>query len=118
MRRVKFKVVRMFCGVRCSAFISGEYSLDYPKGATVRAREGTLGVAIFKTKKHAKMFTKGHRNLKIIHVRPIGRGRSIKIVCDIMFEHDLVLFYRDMRNIYLRKVPPGTIFYPAVEVLD
>jgi len=118
MRKVKFKVVRTICGKRYSAFISGWYGLEYPGGTIVRAREETLGVAVFKTKRQAEEFIEERKSLKIIHVRPIGRGKTVKLICDVIFEEDIRLFYNNRKKTYLRTVPSGTIFYPAVEVLD
>jgi len=118
MRKVTFKVVRTICGKRYSAFISGRYGLEYPKSAIVRARAETLGVAVFKTKRQAEEFRGERKSLQIIHVNPIGRGKTVKFICEVIFEEDLRLFYNNKKSSYLRMVPSGTIFYPAVEVLD
>ncbi len=125
MRKVKFKVVRIECrGRRYSAFAAGKYNLEYPEGEVVRAIEGTLGVAVFRTRKQAKNF-RGIRNyLRVIHVCPIGRGRTAEFISDNVMESGLDYFYdkRFGRPFYdrpfHREIPPGTIFYPAVEVLD
>ena len=120
MRRVKFKVVRG--NRRHSIFAEGSYDLEYPKGAIVRAREETLGVSVFKTRKQANSFQDRYFNLQIIRVRPIGRGRTVKYICDYPSEAALDKFYsyKGRRDAFYRLAisPPGTIFYPAVEVLD
>jgi len=120
MRRVKFKVIRIYNGRRYSTFAEGSYSLEYPKGTIVRAREETRGVAVFRTKKQAEYFRDNYINLTIIHVRPIGRGRDVRLICSDPSESQLNAFYRDrVQNfVMVSDVPPGTIFYPAVEVLD
>ena len=120
MRRVKFKVVRIYNGRRCSIFAEGSYHLEYPKGVIVRAREETCGVAVFRTKKQAEAFRDNYLNLTIIHVRPVGRGRNVRSICTDPSENQLDAFYRERRQNVVSEsdVPPGTIFYPAVRVLD
>jgi len=129
MRRIKFKVVNIECkGRRYSSFTRGSYKLEYPENTIVRAREETLGVAVFKTRKQAEIFVaKPHSYLsfklpfKIIHVRPIGRGKNVKFVRDFPSEVGLGEFYslkRPAQSCRLVRPPSGTIFYPAVEVLD
>ena len=122
MRRVKFKVVSVINGgERCSAFAKGIYNLFYPKGTTVTAREESLGVAVFKTKRQAKTFIEGARRdlpLKIIRVRPVGRGKIVDNIAAAGGSYTLKLFYRESGYLYKVKPPLGTVFYPAVEVLD
>ena len=122
MRRVKFKVVSLYHnGRRFSAFARGNYSLDYRKGTTVIAGQNTFGVAVFKTRRQADIFIEvsaAASPLQRIRVRPIGRGKTVEFICSGVGERDLDDFYgRKVRNM-IRKPPPGTIFYPAVEVLD
>ncbi len=121
MRKVKFKVVNINCsGRRFSAFAEGSYSLQFPKGSIVRAREETLGVSVFKTRKQAESFQNRYFLLKIIRVCPIGQGKTVKLICSDTREFDLDAYYSISGNMIVRKslVPTGTIFYPAVEVLD
>lgn len=122
MRRVKFKVVSIdYEGKRSSAFTRGNYSLDYPENSIVRARTGTLGVAVFKTRKQAEYFlrTASRIVLRIIRVYPVGRGKTVKVVCDYPMECSLDNFYNEEERLYIPMAPPrGTIFYPAVEVLE
>jgi len=124
MRRVKFKVVTIDSrGRRESAFAGGRYSLEYPKGKVVRAKEGTLGVAVFETWEQAEDFRVSRLCQKTIHVRPVGRGKTVEIICFAAHEEELDVFYskkyRDRkRDLTMKEIPTGTIFYPAVEVLD
>ncbi len=129
MRRVKFKAVRIVKRKRLSIFTRGSYTLDYPENSVVRAIEGTLGVAVFKTRKQSEEFLKKtlgpYQSFKTIRVRPIGRGRTVKYVCDYPSEAALNKFYSyssyRKRLAGFRRLstpPPGTIFYPEVEVLD
>ena len=120
MRRVKFKVVSLLIsGRRSSAFASGKYNLDYARGAVVRAIEGTFGVAVFKTWKQAERFVIIYSLLPrmVIRVRPIGRGKSVKYICPQIKESYLDIFYSE-KAVNVMESPPGTIFYPAVEVLE
>ena len=125
MRKVKFRLVIVDSkGRRHSIFARDSYDLEYPVGSIVRAREETLGVSVFKTKKQAEKFRGKYfePHFKMIRVRPIGCGKVVKLICTNQNEIDLNVFYR--RNLYRSIVeatqtpPPGTIFYPAVEVLD
>jgi len=124
MRRVKFKVVSVDRkGNRNSAFASGKYNLNYPKDSIVRAGEETLGVAVFQTRKRAERFIKNCfalLPLQIIRVRPVGRGMIVTLVCDPSTEFELSTFYNKERGFYCTKISPpsGTIFYPAVEVIE
>ena len=128
MRKVKFKVIAIngiISGRRFSAFAEGKYNLNYPKDSIVRAREGTLGVAVFETRKQADDFRVSFDYQEIVRVRPIGRGKTVKYIASVSCEADLDIFYKYRekqaafrRYSIKREVPTGTIFYPAVEVLE
>jgi len=107
-------------GRRVSAFARGNYSLDYRKGTTVTAVQNTLGIAVFKTRKQADRFMMVSVPVlpfQRIRVRPIGRGKNVEFVCRSIDESDLDIFYSGEDGIIM-KPPPGTMFYPAVEVLE
>ena len=122
MRRVKFKVIDIkFGSGRHSAFAKGKYELEYPVGTIVRCVEGTFGVSVFKTKRQAESFRSRRTFLKVIRVCPIGRGKTIRILSSHISELGLKNFY--IKKEYTsrgdgRIAPSGTIFYPAVKVLD
>ncbi len=122
MRRVKFRLVRVTRrGRRHSIFAEGSYDLEYPKGEVVRAIEGTLGVSVFKTRKQAESFQDRYFDLELIHVRPIGRVKTVELICTDPREIQLDIFYDGQGYVNCvseSHVPPGTMFYPAVEVLD
>ena len=123
MRRIKFKVVHIdYRGIRTSAYAEGSYSLCYLQGTIVRARRNTVGVAVFRTRRDAERFTSHFsvfRRLKIIRVRPIGRGKTVNIISYFTSPYSLASFYKRVsHSVETRKPPPGTIFYPAVEVLE
>lgn len=123
MRRVKFKVVSIyFNNERHSVYATGNYDLEYPKGSIVKAREETYGIAVFKTREQAVFFIMARRSKShlILRVCPIGQGKTIKSVCTNPSEFSLDSFYCMSRTYDVAELPPprGTIFYPAVEVLD
>jgi len=124
MRRVKFKAVRVMGEQRFSAYARGTYRLNYLKDSVVRAREGTLGVAVFRRRSEAEMFCY-KTSFNIIRVLPVGRGRTVEMVSQSTYMLDI--FYSAIgehhgiprgSNLILMKPPRGTIFYPAVEVLE
>ena len=122
MRKVKFKVVHVdYKGIKTSAYAQGSYSLCYSQGTIVRARRNTVGVAVFQTRRDAERFVScfsGFRKLKIIRVRPVGRGKTVNIISHFTNPDTLASFYIRVHSVETRKPPPGTIFYPAVEVIE
>ncbi len=93
------------------------YNLRYIQGGITTAREDTLGVFCFKTKKQAKNFLKTVTayEKRILRVLPIGRGKTPKYICGY---GGLLYFYSKKSCVSDMSSPPkGTICYPAVEVL-
>jgi len=126
MRRAKYKAVRVMGHRRFSAYACGIYSLDYLKNSIVRARKGTLGIAVFGRKIDAEKFCQG-TNFEIIRVLPIGRGENVKAISNSQSDYMLDIFYRLLErfhgiprgsDIIPMNPPRGTMFYPAVEVID
>ena len=121
---IKYKVVGLF--TRCSCFAQGKYRLFYGENTTVISRKETFGIAVFEREYQAKNFIETmfgnddfvKKSHKIIHVKPIGRGKHHCFVSSTQFDFDLDRFYNHGSYCEKIKVPPGTIFYPAVEVLD
>ena len=97
MRRVKFKVVCIgYQGTRRSAYAEGMYDLYYPKDEIVRAKEDTLGIAVFRTRKYAERFCSVRSTairLKIIRVRPVGRGKTVNTISRFTNPSSLRCFY-------------------------
>jgi len=126
MRRVKFKAVRVVGERRVSAYARGAYCLNYLKDSVVRAREETLGIAVFGRRSDAEKFCyRTVTKFNIIRVLPVGRGRTVEMVSQStymldIFYSDIVKHHRIPRdpNLILMKPPRGTIFYPAVEVIE
>ena len=124
MRKVKFKVVRTDYGISCSVYAEGKYCLKFLKGTIARARKRTFGVAVFETRGQAEMFIKGYflsANVKIIRVRPVGRGSTVNVISSSVTSTSLDYFYGRINKLYevnTTNPPSGTIFYPAVEVLE
>jgi hypothetical protein len=105
------------------------YHLKYPKGEVVRAPEGSLGIMTFDSLARAESFSWLCRSeraaaVKILKVRPLGKGVRIKKVSRLAPEY-FKAFYKkrakqkyDHRWVRTVDVPRGTICYKAVEVLD
>jgi len=127
MRKVKFKVVRKIGERRVSAYAQGSYNLDYPKDAIVRAMGGTLGVAVFGRKIEAEIFCSrcsGMDLFEIVRVLPIERGKTVKKLSRSQSVYMLDIFYgaieinRSCYDLTPMVPPPGTMFYPALKVLE
>ena len=130
MRKIKFKVVMVDgLGCRTSYYAQGKYSKIYNKGEVVTAEKHTIGIAVFKTKQYAEKFQDRGYVGQIIRVEPIGRGKTFSLINGSQGESSLDSFYQkltkwpsyyDYFNFTTNKITPpeGTIFYPAVKVLD
>lgn len=124
MRKVRFKVV--ITNRRISYYAQGKYCKIYNKGETVTAEKHTIGIAVFKRKQNAEKFIDRHVVGQIITVEPIGRGKTFSLVFGSQDEDSLNFFYHELSKcpkfldfaINRSITPKGTIFYPAVEVLD
>ena len=88
----------------------------YIKGETIKANPETLGIFTFKTHKEASNFLTNHTWL-ILRVKPIGKGKTPKIIAPWANRNALEEFYEG-GPIKTNEVPKGTICYPAVKVLD
>jgi len=122
MRRVKFKVVKVdYEGNRWSVYAKGKYCIMYSKNTIVRAIKGTLGVAVFETRYQAEMFMRefffSASNKKVIRVVPVGRGNNVAELSQFITSDSLDCFY-ERKNVDTTKPPSGTMFYPAVEVIE
>ena len=120
------------------------YKFTYTKDKVIKSK-GPFGIFIFNQKKDAKKYIKisPNPNLKILRVKPIGKGkktvccpyisyqdRLIEITKDFIknipdqsklnYQKDIDLIgYRDKQyNMYVWWCAPGTMTYPAVEVLN
>lgn len=134
MRRVKFKVVHHETrkGTNWTLNIdqgpyhsslahSFKYVNVYTKGKTIHALKSTLGIFVFRTRYQAVKFVWDYgiqSIVKILHVRPIGRGKVPKDIARTGTNHDLIIAFYSGFNVNIINPPLGTICYPAVEVLD
>ena len=107
---IRYKVLRD----RSSCYACGDFRLEYLKGTTVKAIPGTLGIMVFDTYENADVFATYKHH--IVKVKPIGRGKKRPSICTWTGTIDLNYFYED-KNKGIHS-PPGTICYPAVEVLE
>jgi hypothetical protein len=124
-----YKVIKK--RTRMSAIINGnsKYARLYVKGETIYADQDTLGIMCFKTKVAAKEFIShfvrwmynGENPLKIVRVKPIGKGKTIRWLCRKVKTNELDNFYKSERfGLYpdLGNAPEHTIGYPGVFVVD
>lgn len=115
-RRYKYKVTRE---TNYSFAAPGEYGRFYEKDTNVYAKNGTLGIMVFKRLKDAEQFIKLERMkrefIKIKKVIPIGRGHTPKHIAAYV---NLDEFYDPQRTVATQTPPPGTICYPGVFVCE
>ena len=123
IQNIKFKVVNEN---RRSYIIDDDsaFSLEYIEGKTVNALPGSIGIAVFDTIQNAKDFINVDTTAKILKVKAMGEERALKEVaficsmddgirCDNIIKH----FLAGDRE-HGRTPPRGSIFYPAVKVLN
>ena len=99
-----------------------KYSLHYKTGDIVKAKENTLGIFCFKTKKEAVTYINKDFNplldnrYLLVKVLPLKKGKEPKVVADAFNQECIQEFYDNGKW----NTPPqkGTICYPEVLVLD
>lgn len=116
----KYKVVKRRS--RMSAMINGnsKYALQYKDGHTVYADENTMGVLVFNTFKAAGDFVNGwssEKDLIILRVKPLGRGKSITWVAEDVTTTAMDRFYADKYE-FVGDAPDNTMAYPGVYVIE
>lgn len=97
-----------------------KYHLRYKKGEIVKAPKGTLGIFCFVEKREAINFLQCNAfdsPYDVIKVKGIGEEIHPKKVCYFLDEEALNHFYKNENVIKTKKIPVGTICYPAVKVL-
>ncbi len=120
---IKYKVV--IEQSRKSCFAPPGYTKTYKKGAKVKAKKGTLGLMVFKTRKQAEdfIFPQSY-DLQIIRVECFTRGRKPIRVAGINYKilarvKAFDSFYSIERYYYyLTVAPEGTLCYSEVRVID
>jgi len=135
---IRYKIVSTHGRKRLSCLVTeGSLSKNYRKGSIVKANRLTAGIATFKTKKQAKSWLMygDHAYIthpQIIRVKPIGKGKEHKEILRnlICFSSLFHLKGRVIKSIWDKIIPhrpsqyhggnhiDGSIWYPAVEVLD
>jgi len=105
-----------------SVMALGNYQLAYPPGQVVSADAETLGITVFRTLENARKFIwnslrPGKHLYLIVKVKPIGRGKRVRLVSLFRNSKSLTDFYAGR---WVEKCPPpeGTLCYKAVEVLS
>jgi hypothetical protein len=128
MKKIKYKVVKRRS--RKSAMINGnsKYALEYQDGWTVYADAKTLGVLVFETAHAAAEWAwiwntdngfRETRDLIVLKVIPVGRGKRINWVANGILTETLDEFYRDggIESGPCIDTPHKTMAYPGVEVI-
>ncbi len=125
--KTRYKVVKQN---RISAMVNGnsKYALHYNDGEDVYAREDTLGVIVFGTLKDANAWVwvwnesnwyRDKKDLIILEVLPLGRGKNIISLSAEPFTEALDKFYR--RKLYqgwlTQESPEGSMAFPGVYVV-
>jgi len=121
----KFKVIKRKS--RRSAMVHGNspYAKRYIEGERVWADENTLGILVFKDRCSAEVWVEGWRDAKdliVVAVKPLGRGKTVKLVANDITTEALDMFYRsyeDLDSFGVSSQPPvNTMAYPGVLVLE
>ena len=122
--KMKYKVVKRRS--RMSAMINGnsKYARKYLDGEAVYAHGNSLGVFVFETLTAAESWASAWWNgyndgkdLIILQVIPIGRGKRITWIADGVETETLDDFYADYQNSLHITAPDRTMAYPGVHVL-
>ena len=122
--KIKYKVVKR--RTRMSAMINGnsKYAIKYLDGARSYADENTLGIFVFETlaaaESWANAWWSGYddgKDLIILMVLPIGRGKRVTWIAEGIESDTLDDFYNDYENSLHVEAPDRTMAYPGVDVL-
>ncbi len=123
--KVKYKVVKRKS--RMSAMVNGnsKYARRYIDGRDVYARHDTLGIMVFETLTAADDFIswwdiapyQPHKDLIILRVLPIGRGKKVRRIAADVDTDVIDRFYRNVDNIIVGEAPDRTMAYPGVHVI-
>lgn len=124
---IRYKVVKERNGERFSVVVSNlKFRLRYPRHATIKAPDHTLGIMCFETRKQARSFASINSANLILKVQGIGRGYKPKLVLwwisEISDFANLIKLTGIKKAIATleaeRKAPTGTICYKKIRVLD
>ena len=114
MKTVVYKVTYE----RNSMFAEGKYRREYLRGKVTRAMEGTLGLTCFETKEDVAAFCGANPSFgRVLKVRGIGKPSHPKAISPFYQERALDDFYEG-ETVPTVPPPSGTVYYPAVLVLE
>jgi hypothetical protein len=124
--KVKYKVVKR--RTRVSAMINGnsKYARRYFDGNDVYAHGNTIGILVFETLSAADQwaaawetpsYTHYGKELIILKVLPIGRGKRVEFLAPEIDTETLDRFYSGNEDLRLGEAPDRTMAYPGVHVL-
>lgn len=123
----KYKVVKRRS--RMSAMVNGnsKYARQYLADTTVHAHGETVGIMVFHTFHQAKSWIEpwnmsSDKDLAIIKVMPIGRGKRVSWLSGGVATEDIEQFYTEASQMGHNSpwiLPPaGTMAYPGVYVME
>jgi len=127
MGGVKYKVVAIGrTGKMHSVYAKGEYCLEYARGKITHAPKETWGISVFETERDAQKFIVYYglysRQMEVVKVKTFGRGIRRKCIAN-PDDYSIIKRWWDYKrkrpkDIDWVRLPLGTVFYPAVEVLE
>lgn len=124
MKKIYYKVVRKANGRRVSIWAEQKAQLEYPPKATVEANPMSAGIFVFTEKKFAKAFcaksTIAEKSPIIVKCYSIGPVRRFKTIVDSYPNLIVDYFYTKSWGLETPKqdVPPGTVCFNAVQLLE
>ena len=125
---IRYKVVNASRGSCRVLRVYRKYYKEYQKGETVKMASGSFGIMVFKTKSSARNFFNSYNNdAQILQVEPIGK--ALKHPPFLFSMGSLMASRLSLSGAYIRfkandfsftcwDIPPGTLFYESVKVLD
>ena len=111
-----------------SAMVNGnsKYARKYLDGDAVYANGNTVGILVFETLSAAEQwadtwndsrFVGDTKDLIVLQVIPIGRGKRIKWLANSIDTDSLDYFYENEKTTFRQEPPDRTMAYPGVHVL-
>jgi len=125
MKRIYYKVVfHKKDGRRVSAWlgdINSKYSLEYPPMALVEAHPMSAGIFVFDSLEHAKAFRWTPNGIfSVVRCYGIGPARQFKNIVASNIKWIEMFFYTKSwgKATPKQEVPPGTVCFNAVQLLE
>jgi len=124
MKKIYYKVARKANGKRVSIWAADAAELEYPPMAIVEANPMSAGIFVFTSERYAKSFcfkfNIKEMNPVIIKCYGIGPVRRFKTIVDSY--RDLIIDWFYVKSwgpeTPKQEVPPGTVCFNAVQLLE